>query len=169
MKYIVIVLLLVCYVLLPVNYGYSINSSFVSHIAYNFNHVSLFHLGVNCLGFVTIMGWLENILKRDRWLAYVIPLIVAVECSFIVNVYELPTLGVSGIINAMIGMYLALVMFSKKLRIDNKFKFYLFVGSIATAMILGGVFSSSNWMLHLSCLIMGWIIMMIIIKSKYLD
>lgn len=100
-RYIIYILIALCTLIggFNVQYGYSPNSSVLSHFYYQFIHASIFHLIGNA--YCVYMFYKLNI--RSYW--WIIGYIVSVIASFIVSHPNLCTVGFSGCIYAVLGLY----------------------------------------------------------------
>jgi len=75
--------------------------------------------------------------------------------------YPIPTVGISGAIYAMIGIYLAMIT-SGKLIVKDRNKLFIFLFSISISLSLSFLKTSSNFWLHIFSLIMGYVFWLII-------
>lgn len=152
----VIILLFVLFFIMPNDYGYYKDSSFISHLLFSFNHTSIFHVAINCVGFYFFSKWLFNIHSGKYWLTLGIPVLVSIASSYMVNFYSIPTVGFSGVVYAMIGVYLASVLFDDSLEVVDKKIFLTWLLVLCLFIVVGLLpFTSSNGILHLVTMFLG--------------
>lgn len=158
MKYLFVLLFFIVFFLQPPLevWGYSSNSPLIlrgvreaggviPHLTYMFLHANIIHLLVNSFSFLSMWIIMKRFYRKGYF--YFIPFILAVLTSFIpLCIFDKPTVGVSGVIYAMIGMILPYYHIKK---------FYLFYISIAVSLIISFYVPSINFYLHLFCFIGG--------------
>ena len=110
---------------------------------------SWLHLFLNAFVFISFY---RVICTKTKYLLLQL-ILIAFSASFFAQ-YSLPTVGASGMIYAMIGMYLFL-LYSKNIRIPKK-DVWLFLFSIAFMFTLSVFNTNSNYALHASCLCIGF-------------
>lgn len=141
MKYLFIILCTLISIInwyYPLNFGYSQSSSVLSHFTYIFVHANIIHLGMNMFVFWKLYDYV-------KYLKFGI--IIAFIASFYCNMHV--TVGASGVIFALLGIFYAKYKFKPKFYITN-FSF------LAIASVVG-YFSNVNVKLHLVCLSVGFI------------
>lgn len=117
----------------------------LSHITYMFLHAGIIHLLINSLSFISAWIIMKRFYKKGYF--YLVPFVLAFLTSFIpLCIFDKPTVGVSGVVYAMVGMILPYFNFKKA---------YLFYLSIAVSLIVSFFIHSSNFYLHLFCFIVG--------------
>ena len=154
MQYLIVLLFIIVYIFFGNELGYSINSPFYTHFTYMFQHASILHLVLNSLAFISFYRVLS------RYVRYLFPkiILVAFIASFF-TIHALPTVGCSGMVYAMLGMYFSLVVM-KTIKV-NWNDFYIFVGVILFALLISIVNPTSNFLLHIICLLIGFIICLV--------
>ena len=160
MKYLLSLTLTIVYILFGNELGYTQTSAWYTHITYMFQHANLWHLSVNILSLITV--WIS--LQRHAKSIQILPMfIVGILASFLPYAsFELPTVGISGVIYAMLGM---LTVLSTSIRE----KVMLSVFAILT-ITAGLITKNVNVALHAYCYIFGVIYMflyVVIILNKY--
>ena len=117
----------------------------IPHLTYMFLHAGIIHLLINSFSFVSAWIIMKRFYRKGYF--YVVPFALAFLTSFIpLCIFDKPTVGVSGVVYAMIGMILPYFNFKKT---------YLFYLSIALSLIVSFFIHSSNFYLHLFCFIGG--------------
>jgi membrane associated rhomboid family serine protease len=84
-------------------------------------------------------------------------ILIAFLASFFAE-YSLPTVGASGMVYAMIGMYIGLLLL-RKIRILKK-DLYIFLISIGLMFAISVFKHNSNYILHAICFISGILFIM---------
>lgn len=150
MQYIAVAIFIIVYIFFDKSLGFSIGSPFYTHITYMFQHASIIHLVLNSLAFISFYRVLKSFVKGL--------MIQIIFISFLVSFYSvqiLPTVGCSGMVYAMIGMYFAL-LFHKVFKAD--------VLNVAVPVVVSLAFSffnaHSNFKLHIMALALGFIFIM---------
>lgn len=121
------------------DYGYYKGSSFVLHIIYPFFHANIIHLAGNIFA-------LYFACKHIKQLFYAY--IISVLSSFIAY-SPLPTIGLSGVIYAFVG----LLGFLPNKNISKGAK-----GLFLSYIVIGLIVPSLNGVLHLCCVVIGSIL-----------
>jgi membrane associated rhomboid family serine protease len=133
------------------NVGYSNTTPLITHFTYNFSHVNIWHLVLNSLAYIGVFRMLEKSIKH--WKIILLSLSVAIIASFFAS-YDIPTMGASGMIYAMIGMWFGLVM-NKTLTIIDKKLFLIYCLSVILMLAVSFFKHNSNFLLHSYCLGLG--------------
>jgi len=149
MKYIFVLIFLTVFVFFDKSIGYTDISPIWTHFTYMFQHANVVHLIINSLAFIGMFRVLERVINKYILAASILSMGFA--ASFI-SMYELPTVGISGAIYAMVGMYLALIL-TKKLTVKDRKKLYIFIASIILCLTVSFFKPNSNYGLHLICLV----------------
>ncbi|MDR1097300.1 MAG: rhomboid family intramembrane serine protease [Tannerella sp.] len=91
--------------------GYTLHSPLYTHLTYAFAHAGLFHLIINTVSYIS----LYNALKGGKIIcsSLIISFASAAAASFL-SAYQLPTVGASGLIFAMLGCHTATVALNRK-------------------------------------------------------
>ena len=125
----------------------------LSHFTYLFLHANIIHLIINA--FSLIATWIVMQCFFRKWYFFLVPFALAVATSFIpLCIFDKPTVGVSGVIYAMVGMILPYFQFKKS---------YLFYLTITISLLVSFFLQNSNFWLHLFCL-SGGVVFTIIYK-----
>jgi membrane associated rhomboid family serine protease len=154
MKLLFILSFITVYAFFGIELGYAASSPWHTHITYMFQHAGVMHLLFNSLSFWMFFRALQRRFSRVGIIT--VSMLAAFLMSFFCY-YDKPVVGASGMIYAMTGMYLHLILTHMyKSRFREPMVLYLFVASLIIA--LGTSFSSPNSaaMLHLLCLIAGF-------------
>lgn len=153
MKYIVVMIFILGILTLDSSFGYTLTSPWWTHLTYIFVHQNFIHLLMNSIGFLMLFDLLQKIF--NKWVLLCAVFLIAFIASFAAS-YPLPTIGASGVVYALIGVMVELVVAGK---IKHKNKLNLFV--FALALLLGITISffkgTSNVLLHIICLLMGFV------------
>jgi membrane associated rhomboid family serine protease len=120
-------------------YGYYKGSGIVSHIIYPFLHANIFHLLGNMLALYFMCRHTKSL-----FIAY----IIAIISSFIAY-SSLPTIGLSGVVYACVG----LLGFLPNKNISKAAK-----GLFLSYIVIGLIIPSLNGTLHLCCVVIGSIL-----------
>ena len=131
----------------PDNAGFFHGSSFVSHLTYSFCHANIFHLAANLVVLWSL---------RNR-ICLCASLFAAVLASFLPTYVPQPTVGLSGVIFAAIG-----IMWGKTGRFWDSC--CVVMPFIVLTMLIPGV----NGILHLWAYIIGLIIGRIVTKYSHI-
>ncbi len=154
MKYLFVLVFILVYLFFDTSLGYTNTSPFYTHFIYLFQHASVIHLLLNSISFIVVCKLLERIMK---WRVFIpISFTIGVIASFFA-MYELPTIGISSVIYAMIGLYVGTVLFHLKIKIADTRRFLLFIGCIVCSLLISLSKEGSNYLIHLLSLICGLI------------
>lgn len=152
MRYSIIILFIIVHLLWGIEVGYSSHSAIYTHFTYSFQHVSWIHLFFNSIGLISLYNVLEKVFSKFVLLAYSYS--IAVLASFL-SKRDLPTVGSSGVIYAMIGLFLATSLIGKKLKIVDHKKFLSYIICIGASLLLSAVKENVNNVCHISALALG--------------
>jgi len=145
MKYLFVLIFIIFYSFFGLELGYTQLFPIWKHFTYIFQHAGIIHLLINSLSFISAWIIMKRFYKKGYF--YLVPFVLAFLTSFIpLCIFDKPTVGVSGVVYAMIGMILPYFNFKKA---------YLFYLSIAVSLIVSFFIHSSNFYLHLFCFISG--------------
>lgn len=158
MKYIFVFVFITVFIVFDKSIGYTNTSPVWTHLTFQFQHANIVHLIINSLAFTGMFRVSEKIINKYALAAVI--LFIPFTASFM-SMYEIPTVGISGTIYAMIGIYLAMIT-SEKLIIEDKNKFYVFLFSIIICLIISYFKTNSNFRLHLFSLITGYAFWLIV-------
>lgn len=127
--------------------GFYTNSNLITHLIYPFFHANILHLAFN----VYCLGIIINALHRAEAIniihSFVASYIIGIACSYI-SEYSLPTIGLSGLIYSLIGMY-------TYLRLMNSGKW-----TILAVILLNGIayfVGTTNVLIHITCFVGGFL------------
>ena len=152
MTYISIVVFGLVYLAFGLELGFMHGSAWYTHFTYSFQHGSFMHLALNCISWLAVTHALERFFKP--WIFLVAVYVVAVVVSFVVS-YSVPVVGASGMIYAMLGMYMSLVV-RGRVRFASAFNFWMFFISVFTFLTISFFKTNSAGLLHLLCLCVGF-------------
>jgi membrane associated rhomboid family serine protease len=116
--------------------GVTPSSNIVTHILYIPSHVNIFHLLCN-------LFWLWSFKNKVEYLP---ALCIAFVASFLPNLVTAPTYGCSGFLFAACG-----IMWGKAKRFKDMCKYCL------PAIVLTALFPNINFLIHLYCLMIGFL------------
>jgi membrane associated rhomboid family serine protease len=153
MKYLFVLVFIFVLTAFDKSIGYTDISPWWTHLTYMFQHTGILHLIVNSLAFIGMFRILEKIVDKYVLLAAILS--IGFIASFL-SMYKIPTLGISGAVYAMPGIYFALVRVKRLTVIDRK-KFYLFVFSVILCLSFSFFNPHSNFRLHVFSTIMGYV------------
>jgi len=153
MKYLFVITFIVVYACFGNEIGYTSNSPVWAHITYMFQHTGLIHLLFNSIAFIGMYAALSINIKK--WQIITFPIICAFTASFLpLASFDIPTIGASGVVYAMIGMHIA-----KTLRRAFKNKQYrLYLLCILICLTASLFNPNSNFWLHLYASALGFIL-----------
>jgi len=157
MKYLFVFSFVVVFFVFDRSIGYTDVSPLWTHFAYMFQHVNIIHLCIDSIAFVGMFRVMEKFIDK-RFLAASI-LFIGFAASFF-SMHPLPTVGISGAVYAMIGMYFAMIT-SKRLIVNDRKKLCVFAASVFVCLTMSFFKPSGNFRLHLFSLISGYAFRMI--------
>ncbi len=144
MKYLFVITFILVYSFFGLELGYTDKSGILSHFTYMFQHINIIHLLLNSFSFIVVWIALQKHVKH----LYILPMfLIAFVASFLPYAsFATPTVGVSGVVYAMMGI-LALYLRKKNLAI--------FLLSVLIALIISYFVPNSNFFIHLYCFLGG--------------
>jgi len=148
MKYLFVLIFIIVFIFFDKSIGYTDTSPVWTHFTYMFQHANIVHLVINSLAFIGMFRVLEKSINK-----YVLAAII-LSIGFIVSflsMHKIPTVGISGAVYAMVGIYLAMIL-TKKLIIKDRRKLYIFIASVILCLTVSFFKTNSNYGLHLLCL-----------------
>jgi membrane associated rhomboid family serine protease len=154
MKYIFVAVFILVYILFDERLGYTNDSPLWTHFTYQFQHSGVIHLLLNSFAFIGMFRLLEKFVSRTALSLSVI--VVGFTASFL-SMYDIPTLGASSMVYAMIGIFFAMANLCNDIRIIDKKKFSLFILSLIVCLTISALKSNSNFFLHVFSLLLGLI------------
>lgn len=133
---------------LHINNSYSLGHEYPGVLLYMFSHANMMHLFVNLLSFIVIYKAVdEPYLFFKMWVVAVL--------SGIGSIALLPTMGCSGMIVAMFGLFIGQVI-NHRLRIIDKKQFAIYVLSFVFFLIICLFNRNINNINHLIALVIGF-------------
>ncbi len=163
MKHFFILVFAIVYIFFGNELGYTSSLPVWKHITYNFQHATPIHLLMNSVSFYFIFRVLERYLAKIKIIS--IALFVAFATSFLCR-YDKPVVGASGMIYAMLGIYLYLI-FKKTIQMKNKQVLIIMLLSIAMFLAIGFFKHNTAALLHLLCLAGGFFMMYVKTPEKF--
>lgn len=144
MKYIFTAIFSICYAFFGLELGYTNKSGILSHFTYMFQHVNIIHLLLNSFSFIVVWIALQKHVKQ----LHILPVfLIAFMVSFLhCASFTAPTVGVSGVIYAMMGIL--------TLYIKNK-NLVIFLLSVLASLGVSYFVPNSNFFVHLYCFVGG--------------
>ncbi|MFV0587069.1 rhomboid family intramembrane serine protease [Bacteroides reticulotermitis] len=155
MKYIFILIFLITYCSWGLELGYTTSSPLWTHLTYMFQHSGIMHLTINSVAFIIVFHGLQKIL--NVWTIVILMLLCGFAASFL-SMYDIPTVGASSMIYAMIGLDIGLTLFCRQIRIANTRRYLLFLFCLVFTLLVSLLKQNSNFFIHLYSLILGVIV-----------
>jgi membrane associated rhomboid family serine protease len=149
MKYGFVLLFIIVYFFFGKELGYTTTSPLWTHLTYMFQHAGIMHLVLNSIAFIGLFGILEKI--GNKYFLSIAILSIAFFAS-LHSAHEIPTVGISGAVYAMTGIYFIAIAVGK-LRVKDKKKLFTFILSILICLAISFFNKNSNFRLHLYCLL----------------
>ena len=141
-KYILSLIFIVVYLLFGNEIGFATNSPIWTHFTYSLQHASITHLVINTLVFINVFRTMEYFASWKELLPTIY--VCAVAASFMA-VKDVPTVGASGMIYALLGMMSVIVAFNKS-TLKQKLTFFC---SIGIMLLISYFNSNSNFLVHI--------------------
>lgn len=155
MKYIYVLIFIIVFIFFGLKLGYTNKSPFYTHFTYMFQHSGIVHLLINSLAFIGMFRTMEKFV--DKWLLSASIIAVSFVTSFM-SIYNIPTVGASAMIYTMFGMFFGMTIYSKNIKIADTKKYLLFLSVVLISLTISFFKHNSNFVLHLSSMISGFII-----------
>ncbi|MCL1868622.1 MAG: rhomboid family intramembrane serine protease [Paludibacter sp.] len=156
MQFLIIIIFLLVFAFFGNSLGYDSVFPLYKHLTFNFQHANLMHLLINSVAFLSVFRLLRPYLRPCLFVFG--SLFITVAASFLpFCYYDRPVVGASGMIYAMLGMWLALIA-TKKIRYKNYKFLYLFALSLVICSAVGFYRANSAVTLHFCCLLCGFIL-----------
>jgi len=149
MQYLLVIVFLILLNSDPV--GFSIGSGIYTYFVYHFYHVDFIHLILNSLGLISMWRILVKVIPW--WKLLFLSYIYATVAAF-VTPQLIPTIGASGMIYAMIGLFFASII-RNDMKIINLPQFLMFCSVVIIALVISLIGVRSNGQLHLASMILG--------------
>lgn len=159
MKYVFIVIFIIVFLLFDTELGYTNTSPLYTHLTYFFQHASILHLFLNSVSFIVMFTVLDKIIERKIFLS--ITFSIGIVSSFLA-MYDVPTVGISSVIYAMIGLYIGVTVFYEDIRIADTRRYLLNISLIAISLTISLIKTNSNFYIHIYSLVIGFIISLIL-------
>lgn len=150
-KYLLITIFVISFLCGDTSWGYTRESALYTHFTYIFQHASLLHLIVNSSSFLALFRAHEKITPTRIILS--ISITSAVIASFF-TAKDIPTIGASGMIYAMIGSLTSLLI-KKKAIIKKRLSMFVFLLGTSLSLTISLFQPNSNFSLHLLSMILG--------------
>ncbi|NDW19414.1 rhomboid family intramembrane serine protease [Dysgonomonas sp. 216] len=154
-KYIFVLLFIVVYCLFGLELGYTATSMFYTHITYMFQHLSIIHLAINSIAFIVMFHNLQKLL--NIWIIIASIFVCGFAASFL-SMYDIPTVGASSMIYAMVGIDIGMTLLCKEIKIANTRRYLLFICGLALCLLISAFIHNSNFLIHIYSLIFGFIV-----------
>jgi membrane associated rhomboid family serine protease len=139
--------------------GYSTSSAVWTHFTYPFQHAGIIHLAINS---IALIGMIRAFRKSgvQQHVVFLMAYAVAVSASFIpVCISDRPTVGASGAVYALCGMYIAKAVscrIGRKIKQQGNLRYFL--AMLAVTLTVSFFRVNSAFFLHLFSLFIGIII-----------
>lgn len=157
-KYIFVLLFIVVYCLFGLDLGYTTTSKLYTHITYMFQHSAIIHLTINSIAFIVMFHNLQKLLNIGIIIASIF--VCGFAASFL-SMYDIPTVGASSMIYAMVGIDIGMTLFCKEIKIANTRRYLLFICGLVLCLLISAFRHNSNFLVHIYSLIFGFIISLI--------
>lgn len=151
-KYLFVFIFIFVFAWFDKSLGYSTTSSVYTHFTYMFQHAGVIHLTVNSLTFIGMFRSVEKYI--NKYILSITIISISVASSFL-SIYDMPTVGASSMIYAMIGIYIPIIILYDKAIIINKKKYTMFIFFIFISLIISYLKNNSNFWLHVYSLLIG--------------
>lgn len=153
MKYVIIVAFVAVYAFFGLELGFTTDSAWWTHFTYWLQHGSIMHLVLNVVSLWGLMAALERFMRPAVMLTLAI--VIAVGVSWLVS-YGIPVVGASGVVYALVGMYMSLII-RGRIRFASIFNMWLFFISVFTFLIISFAKTNSAGMLHFWSMCAGFV------------
>ncbi len=157
MKYLFPVIFLLVFLIFGLELGYTATSPWWTRVTYIFQHANLMHLLVNSVSFFFLFRALESMLRPRRITSTA--LTAAVAAAFLC-VYDKPVVGASGMVYAMVGIYVALVVqyWNGKFRHPKtRYQVTVFLIAVTIALVVSFFKENTAGLLHLVSMVLGFV------------
>lgn len=152
MIYILILVFVVVRLCFGLELGYTSGSAWWTHFTYWLQHGSFIHLILNAISLLGVLHVLERFIRPAVVLALGVG--VAIGTSWLAS-YSVPVVGASGVVYALLGMYMSLIIRGRA-RFSSGFNMWLFFVSVFTFLVISFVKTNSAGLLHLLSLCAGF-------------
>lgn len=137
-------------------YGYSDTTDYINRFLYMFYHSNILHLAFNCIAVFSLIEAISNETIFGRWFIILSSVVIGFLGTF-GSECELPTIGMSGVAFALIGM--------RTYYYRNRLWVIVVIETLLLQIIVP-FFTSINVQVHSLCFIYGIGLMFIISKVK---
>ena len=146
MKYLVVLIFIIVYLFFPGDgLGYTCTSPFYTHFSYMFQHQGVMHLAINSMSFIGISRLAGRMV--NKWLLAMLSFGGGFVLSFF-TAGQLPTVGASGVIYIMTGLYAGMTAFDERVRITDAKRHAASLVMITVALAVSSLVKTSNYSLH---------------------
>jgi membrane associated rhomboid family serine protease len=101
--------------------------------------------------FIAMANALRKFVKKWVLIISIIPISFA---SSFLSMYEIPTVGASGMVYAMIGIFISISVLADNIIVNKKI-YMLLICSIGLSLLISYLKGNSNFWLHIFCLLFG--------------
>lgn len=148
MKYLIVLIFISVYSFCGLELGFSASSPVWTHFTYIFQHAGMMHLIINSLAFISVYRSVQSLGNTRPAL----PLAFLIACGIsFVTVRELPTVGASGLVYALLGIYTGLTLCREDIRIISRNRYLVFLFCILLGLTISYFKHNSNFLLHAGC------------------
>jgi membrane associated rhomboid family serine protease len=144
LRYFLPAVFLIVFVFCGLECGYTRTSPLYTHFTYVFQHAHWFHLATNVFSLFCIWRVLERFIPLYRILN---AFVIAVGVSFLA-VSDLPTVGSSAVVYAMVGAMAGLAV-NGRIRFRDAKRAFFFFASVGVCLLVGAWRQGGNVGLHL--------------------
>lgn len=155
MKYIYVLAFVIVFALFGLEVGYTNQSAVYTHLTFMFQHSGVVHLALNSLTFIGMFRIMEKFIRKWELSAFIIT--ISFASSFVAN-YDIPTVGASGMVYAMFGMFFGMTAWCDKIKITDTKKYLLSISLMILSLVASFFNPGSNFALHLSSVVSGFIV-----------
>lgn len=158
MKHIIPAIFITVYLTGCQQLGYSTQSPLYTHFTYMFQHANIIHLIINTYSYTTLFNKLSATIPPLRLATYTYS--AALITSFC-SAHPTPTVGASGMIMALLAIYITLPILGKKLTIVSQKRFYTWVTFTLLTATITSWLPAINALNHLFAFITGTLLALI--------
>jgi membrane associated rhomboid family serine protease len=159
MKYLFVLIFILCLVFFDTDIGYTRTSPWWTHLTYQFQHAGMIHLLINSLAFVGMFRLLEKFVSK--WLLSVSVILIGFAASFL-SMYGVPTVGASAMVYAMMGIFISILNLCPDIKIIDRRKFAVFAVGVVACLTVSALKGNSNFFLHVFAIAIGLLAGMVI-------
>ena len=149
-KYVIVVAFVVVFFMYDsASLGYVSGGPVINHLLFAFSHVSILHLVLNSLVLINMFDIVRLRLRVNPIVLFINIFLVSFVSSFL-SVGDMPTVGASGMIYALFGLYIASMNSLGKPNL-------VFISSILFMLVISYFKKSSNFEIHFFSLLLSGI------------